>query len=106
MDIQDKDGAMELANGFDASDASAVKIDFSYYTTGYKDVVNYNWVLQFSTDDGITWNTVFTWANKELRGILVDESVILNATDYDLTEDCSFKFKSNGKNKQNDNKYK
>ncbi|MBN2532703.1 MAG: carbohydrate binding domain-containing protein [Spirochaetales bacterium] len=102
MDIQSTDGALELMNGFDASDADAIKITFTYYTTGYKDVVNYGWDLLFSNDNGTTWNTVFAWADKALRGVLVDESVILHAANYHFSENCSFKFQSNGKNKNDD----
>ncbi|MBN2532111.1 MAG: carbohydrate binding domain-containing protein [Spirochaetales bacterium] len=105
MNLWGANGAMELRNGFDASDAKTIRLDFSCFSRGYKNTKRYNWDVQFTRDGGVTWETVFTCPGKRFLcfpffgfNVLRKESIVLHADEYNFTDKCNFRFRSNGKN--------
>jgi len=95
--ILSEDGTMEIRNDFHAAGVKVIQIDFTYYTKGYRTLKKYDWDLQFSNDGGLTWNTIFAFSDKHLRKVLVNESIIIDSAEYDFTDNCTIRFRSNGK---------
>jgi hypothetical protein len=97
MIITNDNGILELTNSHNAYDARFINFHFSYITLGYYCRFRSNWELQYSPDNGDNWMTIYSWKNEQIRYRYVDKTIQLNADDFVLTDNCSFRFKSRGR---------